>query len=63
MIIDTEKLFHRINAGLAECTRTLESGMFPQVADDAREERRELRELKTSLARLEAFASTPDNSA
>lgn len=56
MIIDTEKLFHLINSEIAACDRTLEHGMFPQIADDVREKRRDLRELKTNLIRMERYA-------
>jgi hypothetical protein len=56
VLIDTEKCFHDINRRLVACNQTLENGMFPQVEDDAREERRELRDLKTWLTRLEEFA-------
>jgi hypothetical protein len=56
MIIDTEALFQRINRDLAACHRTLESGMFPQVEEDAREERRELRALKDALSKIERYA-------
>jgi hypothetical protein len=57
VIIDTEALFHRINSDLAACSQTLEAGLFSQVAEDAREERRELRDIKTWLARIETYAS------
>jgi hypothetical protein len=57
LIIDTEALFHRINSDLAACSRTLEDGLFSLAAENDREERRELRDIKTWLARIETYAS------
>jgi hypothetical protein len=56
MIINTNDLMARINSALTACQSTLDLGMFPQVEDDVREERRDLRDLKTWLVRLEAYA-------
>jgi hypothetical protein len=57
MILDSDKLFAAIDKQIADCTRAIEQGMFPQVLDDVREERRDLRSLRGHLRDVVVFAT------
>ena len=57
MKIDTEALFHKVNADLAQVQRVIEDGMFPQVREEQYSTRHHLRNVKDALLLVERYAA------
>jgi hypothetical protein len=56
MKVDTSELYRQVNSDLVRVQRAMDDGMFPQVRDEQRAERDELRRIKTALVVVENYA-------